>query len=115
MGGSPVAAHEASDDDDDAGVAVPVAGSHVESASNTIPAAPGSVTPVAEGDQERSEREAPAEAAPAAAAEAKKEAAPAAAGVEAMAVTVVRDVEMGLDVSSSDQGGNKPSWFTPKR
>lgn len=67
MGGSPVAAQEASDDDA-ARVVVPVAGSHVESASNPLPAAPGSVTPVAEGDQEHSKREAPAEAAPAAAA-----------------------------------------------
>uniref|UniRef100_K3Y5Z8 Major facilitator superfamily (MFS) profile domain-containing protein n=1 Tax=Setaria italica TaxID=4555 RepID=K3Y5Z8_SETIT len=115
MGGSPVAAQEASDDDA-ARVVVPVAGSHVESASNPLPAAPGSVTPVAEGDQEHSKREAPAAAAAAASVEAKKEAAPAAAaGVEAMAVTVVRDVETGLAASTSDQGGDKPSWFTPKR
>ncbi|NP_001335856.1 uncharacterized protein LOC100193205 isoform 1 [Zea mays] len=32
-----------------------------------------------------------------------------------MAVTVVRDVETGLDTSTSDQDGDKPSWFTPKR
>ncbi|ONM58291.1 RNA-binding (RRM/RBD/RNP motifs) family protein [Zea mays] len=31
-----------------------------------------------------------------------------------MAVTVVRDVETGLDTSTSDQDGDKPSWFTPK-
>jgi hypothetical protein len=50
--------------------------------------------------------------------EPKQEAA-AAAGVQAMAVTVVRDVETGLDASTSDRdgdgAGDKPSWFTPKR
>ncbi|AQK44964.1 Probable sphingolipid transporter spinster homolog 2-like [Zea mays] len=35
-----------------------------------------------------------------------------------MAVTVVRDVETGLDASTSDRdgdAGDNPSWFTPKR
>eukprot|EP00267_Zea_mays_P027760 XP_008656953.2 G-rich sequence factor 1 isoform X1 [Zea mays] len=32
-----------------------------------------------------------------------------------MAVTVVRDVETGLDTSTNDRDGDKPSWFTPKR
>ncbi|CAO2035840.1 unnamed protein product [Urochloa humidicola] len=124
MGGSPVAAQEACDDAG-ARVVVVAAGSPVESASEPLPP-PGSATPAAEGEQERSEG--PAEAAPeelkqqqqeapaAAPVEAKQQAAaPAAAGVQAMAVTVVRDVEAGLDASSSDQGGDKPSWFTPKR
>ena len=116
MGGSPVAAQEASDDDA-ARVVVRVAGSHVDSASNPLPP-PGSATSAAEGDQEHAKPEAPAEAAAAAApVEAKQEAATAAAaaGVQAMAVTVVRDVEAGPDASTSGQGGDKPSWFTPKR
>ncbi|KAK3144196.1 hypothetical protein QOZ80_4AG0309950 [Eleusine coracana subsp. coracana] len=38
------------------------------------------------------------------------------AGLQAMAVTVVRDVETGVDTSTSDgAAGEKPSWFTPKR
>ena len=116
MGGSPVAAQEASDDDD-ARVVVLAAGSPVESASNPLPPA----TSAAEAGQEDSKREAPAEAASkelkqeAAPVEAKQGVAAAAAGVQAMAVTVVRDVETGLGASTSDQGGEKPSWFTPKR
>jgi MFS transporter, Spinster family, sphingosine-1-phosphate transporter len=116
MGGSPVAAQEASDDDA-ARVVVRVAGSHVDSASNPLPP-PGSATPAAEGEQEHTKPEAPAEAAAPAPVEAKQEAATAAAaaaGVQAMAVTVVRDVEAGRVASTSDQGGDKPSWFTPKR
>jgi MFS transporter, Spinster family, sphingosine-1-phosphate transporter len=42
-------------------------------------------------------------------------AAAAAGGVQAMAVTVVRDIETGLDTSTSDRDDDKPSWFTPKR
>ncbi|CAL5026343.1 unnamed protein product [Urochloa decumbens] len=123
MGESPVAAQEASDDAHaNARVVVVAAGSPVESASEPLPP-PGSATPAAEADQEDSKREASAEAAPeelkqeaAAPVEAKQEAAAGAAtGVQAMAVTVVRDVEAGLDASTSDQGGDKPSWFTPKR
>ena len=113
MGGSPVAAQEASDD----AAAARVVGSHVDSASNPLPP-PGSATSAAEGDQEHAKPEAPAEAASAQApVEAKQEAATAAAaaGVQAMAVTVVRDVEAGPDASTSGQGGDKPSWFTPKR
>ncbi|KAG2567561.1 hypothetical protein PVAP13_7NG333100 [Panicum virgatum] len=117
MGGSPVAAQEASDDDA-ARVVVRIAGSHVDSASNPLPP-PGSATFAAEGEQEHAKPEAPAEAASAQApVEAKQEAAAAAAaaaGVQAMAVTVVRDVEAGPDASTSGQGGDKPSWFTPKR
>ncbi|GJN02291.1 hypothetical protein PR202_ga19625 [Eleusine coracana subsp. coracana] len=38
------------------------------------------------------------------------------AGLQAMAVTMVRDVETGVDTSTSDgAAGEKPSWFTPKR
>ncbi|KAF8704064.1 hypothetical protein HU200_031550 [Digitaria exilis] len=102
MGGSPVAAQEASDDGARV-VVVAAAGSPVESASNPIPP-PASAE---EGGQEQSKPEARAEEAP----EAKQEA----AGVQAMAVTVVRDLEAGPEASSSDQGGEKPSWFTPKR
>nr|CAB3485187.1 unnamed protein product [Digitaria exilis] len=113
MGGSPVAAQEASDDGARV-VVVAAAGSPVESASNPIPP-PASAE---EGGQEQSKPEARAEEAPeelkqaaAAPVEAKQEA----AGVQAMAVTVVRDLEAGPEASSSDQGGEKPSWFTPKR
>ncbi|XP_062184094.1 probable sphingolipid transporter spinster homolog 2 [Phragmites australis] len=125
MGGSPDAA--AQDASDDARVVVVVAGSPVESTSDPVPppaAASAAAIPAAEG-----KRESPAAAAEAkqeAAAEAEaalvesKQAAATAAGVQAMAVTVVRDVETGPDASTSDRGGGggageKPSWFTPKR
>jgi MFS transporter, Spinster family, sphingosine-1-phosphate transporter len=35
-------------------------------------------------------------------------------GVQAMVVTVVRDVETGVDTSGGATG-EKSSWFTPKR
>nr|CAB3487704.1 unnamed protein product [Digitaria exilis] len=118
MGGSPVAAQEASDDDGARVVVVAAAGSPVESASNPIPP-PASAE---EGGQEQSKPEARAEEAPeelkqaaAAAAAAPVEAKQEAAGVQAMAVTVARDLEAGPEASGSDQGGEKPSWFTPKR
>ena len=40
---------------------------------------------------------------------------PAAAGVQAMAVTLARDVETGPEASTSGSAEEKPSWFTPKR
>lgn len=114
MGGSPVAAVKDASDDG-ARVVVLVAGSPVESASGPLP------LPAADGNQEADDlkrEEAAAETKQeAAAAEAKQEAA--AAGVQAMAVTIVRDVETGLEASTSHRGGGgageKPSWFTPKR
>ncbi|XP_006652538.2 probable sphingolipid transporter spinster homolog 2 [Oryza brachyantha] len=52
----------------------------------------------------------------AAAAECKQEEAAATTGLQAMAVTVARDVETGgLDASTSGAADEKPSWFTPKR
>uniref|UniRef100_A0ACD5USL8 Uncharacterized protein n=1 Tax=Avena sativa TaxID=4498 RepID=A0ACD5USL8_AVESA len=68
----------------------------------------------------------PASVAPADAAEAKRELPPealaveskqqqAAAGVQAMAVTLVRDVETGPGATTSGSPEEKPSWFTPKR
>ncbi|VAH34391.1 unnamed protein product [Triticum turgidum subsp. durum] len=39
----------------------------------------------------------------------------AAAAAQAMAVTVVRDVEAGPEASTSGVADEKPSWFTPKR
>ena len=106
MGGSPVAAVQDASDDADARVVVLVAGSPVDSASDSLPP-PVAATPAAEAKQEPEEPKQEAEAAAAA------------AGVQAMAVTVVRDVETGLDASTSDRdgdgAGDKPSWFTPKR
>jgi len=105
MGGSPVAAVQDASDDADARVVVLVAGSPVDSASDSLPP-PVAATPAAEAKQEPEEPKQEATAA-------------AAAGVQAMAVTVVRDVETGLDASTSDRdgdgAGDKPSWFTPKR
>jgi MFS transporter, Spinster family, sphingosine-1-phosphate transporter len=79
-----------------------VAGSRpVESASGSPPS-PVAATPAAETEEPKQEEAAAA----------------AAAGVQAMAVTVVRDVETGLDASTSDRdgdAGDNPSWFTPKR
>jgi len=106
MGGSPVAAVQDASDDADARVVVLVAGSPVDSASDSLPPPPVAATPAAEAKQEPEEPKQEATAA-------------AAAGVQAMAVTVVRDVETGLDASTSDRdgdgAGDKPSWFTPKR
>jgi hypothetical protein len=87
MGGSDAATTEARDD---AQVVVVVA-----EAKRELPAA------------------APAEAV---AVEGKQDAAAAtAAGVQAMAVTLVRDVETGPEASTSGAAEEKPSWFTPKR
>ncbi|KQJ83683.1 probable sphingolipid transporter spinster homolog 2 [Brachypodium distachyon] len=75
-------------------------------------------TPSASAPAEAAEakREFPAEAAEA---EGKQQQAAAAAaattGVQAMAVTVVRDVETGPEASTSGSAEEKPSWFTPKR
>lgn len=111
MGGSPVAAVQDASDDADARVVVLVAGSPVDSASDSLPPPPVAATPAAEAKQEPVPVLGPEEP--------KQEAAAAAAGVQAMAVTVVRDVETGLDASTSDRdgdgAGDKPSWFTPKR
>jgi len=99
MGGSPVAAVQDASDDADARVVVLVAGSPVDSASDSLPP-PVAATPAAEAKQEPEEPKQEATAA-------------AAAGVQAMAVTVVRDVETGLDASTSDRdgdgAGDKPS------
>ncbi|PWZ40934.1 putative sphingolipid transporter spinster 2 [Zea mays] len=101
-GGSPVAAVQDASDDG-ARVVVLVAGSPVDSASDSLPPAVAATpAPAAEAKQESvSETEETKQAA--------------AGGVQAMAVTVVRDVETGLDASTSDRDGDKPSWFTPKR
>jgi hypothetical protein len=111
MGGSPVAAVQDASDDADARVVVLVAGSPVDSASDSLPPPPVAATPTAEAKQEPVPVLGPEEP--------KQEAAAAAAGVQDMAVTVVRDVETGLDASTSDRdgdgAGDKPSWFTPKR
>jgi len=112
MGGSPVAAVQDASDDADARVVVLVAGSPVDSASDSLPP-PVAATPAAEAKQEPVPVLGPEEP------KQEAEAAAAAAGVQAMAVTVVRDVETGLDASTSDRdgdgAGDKPSWFTPKR
>ncbi|KAL6651074.1 hypothetical protein ACP70R_009999 [Stipagrostis hirtigluma subsp. patula] len=118
MGGSPGATRDASDG---ARVVVVVAASPVESASDPLPTPPAT-TPAAEGKREpeaaaaavtavgaKQEAAAPAGAAPV---EAKQQAA---AGVQAMAVTVARDVETGMDATTSGGADEKPSWFTPKR
>ncbi|XP_066343280.1 probable sphingolipid transporter spinster homolog 2 isoform X1 [Miscanthus floridulus] len=113
MGGSPVAAVQDASDDADAWVVVLVAGSPVDSASDSLPPPPVAATPAAEAKQEPVPVLGPEEP------KQEAEAAAAAAGVQAMAVTVVRDVETGLDASTSDRdgdgAGDKPSWFTPKR
>ncbi|XP_066343330.1 probable sphingolipid transporter spinster homolog 2 [Miscanthus floridulus] len=113
MGGSPVAAVQDASDDADARVVVRVAGSPVDSASDSLPPPPVAATPAAEAKQEPVPVLGPEEP------KQEAEAAAAAAGVQAMAVTVVRDVETGLDASTSDRdgdgAGDKPSWFTPKR
>lgn len=81
---------------------VVVVGAPVEdSTSDPLPPPPPPAEAAAEAKREPSE----------AAVEGKQEAA---AGVQAMAVTVVRDVETGLDASTSG-AAEKPSWFTPKR
>lgn len=76
---------------------------------------PAPPPPVAEGKPElpaaaqveQKQQQQPAPAAPVGAKQ---------AGVQAMAVTVVRDVETGVDTSTGDgAAGEKPSWFTPKR
>lgn len=99
---------------DDAQVVVvvgsPVDGSPSPSDPPLAASAPAS-TPPAEAE---AKRELPA-AAPSEtlAVEGKQEAAAAAA--QAMAVTVVRDVETGPEASTSGVADEKPSWFTPKR
>jgi MFS transporter, Spinster family, sphingosine-1-phosphate transporter len=102
MGGSPEDAQA-----DAQRVVVVAAGSPVADSAPPPPPAPA-----AEGKPEWKEvpqketAPAPAKASPV---EAKQ-------GVQAMAVTVVRDVETGVDTSTSDgAAGEKPSWFTPKR
>uniref|UniRef100_A0A0D9W7C8 Major facilitator superfamily (MFS) profile domain-containing protein n=1 Tax=Leersia perrieri TaxID=77586 RepID=A0A0D9W7C8_9ORYZ len=104
MGGSDVTTTQGSDD---ARVAVVVVGAPVndESASVSGPAPrEAAATPAVTTT--------PGE-------ESKQEAAAAAAtttGLQAMAVTVARDIEAGVqDASTSGAAGEKPSWFTPKR
>jgi MFS transporter, Spinster family, sphingosine-1-phosphate transporter len=101
MGVSPQDAQE-----DAQRVVVLVAGSPVDDPAATppIPAAEGK--PVEPKQQQQQAAPAPAHAAPV---EPKQ-------GLQAMAVTVVRDVETGVDTSASAAAaGEKPSWFTPKR
>jgi MFS transporter, Spinster family, sphingosine-1-phosphate transporter len=98
MGVSPQDAQE-----DAQRVVVLVAGSPVDDPAATPP------IPAAEGkpvEPKQQAAPAPAHAAPV---EPKQ-------GLQAMAVTVVRDVETGVDTSASAAAaGEKPSWFTPKR
>ncbi|KAL6903725.1 hypothetical protein ACP4OV_004538 [Aristida adscensionis] len=118
MGGSPDATRDSSDA---ARVVVVVAGSPLEPPSDPLPppAAPSpAATPAAAGGNREAEAAAAAaagkqEGAVAATAGEAKQAA--AAGVQAMAVTVVRDVEVGLEATTSGGSDEKPSWFTPKR
>jgi MFS transporter, Spinster family, sphingosine-1-phosphate transporter len=101
MGVSPQDAQE-----DAQRVVVLVAGSPVDDpAATPIPAAEGK--PVEPKQQQQQQAApAPAHAAPV---EPKQ-------GLQAMAVTVVRDVETGVDTSASAAAaGEKPSWFTSKR
>jgi MFS transporter, Spinster family, sphingosine-1-phosphate transporter len=96
MGVSPQDAQE-----DAQRVVVLVAGSPVDDPAATPP------IPAAEGkpvEPKQQAAPAPAHAAPV---EPKQ-------GLQAMAVTVVRDVETGVDTSAA-AAGEKPSWFTPKR
>jgi hypothetical protein len=74
-----------------------------------LPPAPTQPAEAAEAKRELSAA-VPAEAV---AVEGKQDAA--AAGVQAMAVTLVRDVETGPEASTSGSAEEKPSWFTPKR
>ncbi|GJN26976.1 hypothetical protein PR202_gb14946 [Eleusine coracana subsp. coracana] len=72
-----------------------------------LPAAAAAAAAQVERKEQQGAAPAPAEASPV---EGKQ------AGLQAMAVTVVRDVETGVDTSTSDGvAGEKPSWFTPKR
>ncbi|TVU15139.1 hypothetical protein EJB05_38644 [Eragrostis curvula] len=104
MGGSPDAAQDAQR------VVVVVAGSPVVDPDSAPPPPP--LAPPAEGKPELPAVEPKQEAAAAG----EVEPAEAKQGVQAMAVTVVRDVEAGADPSSSNGGAaEKPSWFTPKR
>ncbi|KAM0896278.1 hypothetical protein ACQ4PT_023292 [Festuca glaucescens] len=100
MGGSDAATTDARDD-------AQVVGSPVgDSPSDPAPLPPAEA---AEAKRELSAA-APAEAL---AVEGKQEAA--GAGVQAMAVTLARDVETGPEASTSGSAEEKPSWFTPKR
>uniref|UniRef100_A0A0D9W7C5 Major facilitator superfamily (MFS) profile domain-containing protein n=1 Tax=Leersia perrieri TaxID=77586 RepID=A0A0D9W7C5_9ORYZ len=93
MGGSDVTTTQGSDD---ARVAVVVVGAPVNDESASV-----------SGPAPREAAATPAEAAAAAATT---------TGLQAMAVTVARDIEAGVqDASTSGAAGEKPSWFTPKR
>lgn len=113
MGGSDAATHDARDDV--AQQVVVVAGSPVADSPSdplaTAPLPPASVSPAeaAEAKRELSSG-VPPEAA--VAVEGKRQEAVA---VQAMAVTLVRDVETGAEASTSGSPDEKPSWFTPKR
>uniref|UniRef100_A0A0E0I4A7 Major facilitator superfamily (MFS) profile domain-containing protein n=1 Tax=Oryza nivara TaxID=4536 RepID=A0A0E0I4A7_ORYNI len=116
MGGS----EEVAQGSDGARVAVVVVGAPVgDDSAAPPPAAAAGAAPAVTPGEEAAKREsllAAAAAAAAAAAECKQEAAAAATGLQAMAVTVARDVEAGgLDASTSGAADEKPSWFTPKR
>ncbi|KAM0923588.1 hypothetical protein ACQ4PT_005429 [Festuca glaucescens] len=103
MGGSDAATTDARDD---AQVVVVVGSPVGDSPSDPAPLPPAEA---AEAKRELSAA-APAEAL---AVEGKQEAA--GAGVQAMAVTLARDVETGPEASTSGSAEEKPSWFTPKR
>ncbi|XP_047062453.1 probable sphingolipid transporter spinster homolog 2 [Lolium rigidum] len=117
MGGSDAATTHARDD---AQVVVVVVGSPVAADSTSDPPAPPpqAPTPPAEAAEPKRDLSAAAAAAapaePVVAVEGKQEAA-AGAGVQAMAVTLARDVETGPEASTSGSAEDKPSWFTPKR
>jgi MFS transporter, Spinster family, sphingosine-1-phosphate transporter len=98
MGGSPQAAQE----EEAQRVVVLVAGSPLDDPAATPP------IPSAEGKPVGPKQQAAPAPADAALVEPKQ-------GLQAMAVTVARDVETGVDTSTSAAAGEKPSWFTPKR
>ncbi|KAM0923762.1 hypothetical protein ACQ4PT_005295 [Festuca glaucescens] len=113
MGGSDAATTHARDD----AQVVVVLGSPVADDSTSDPPAPPPPAPTPPAEAAEPKRDLSA-AAPAqtVAVEGKQEAAASAgAGVQAMAVTLVRDVETGPEASTSASAEDKPSWFTPKR
>ncbi|EEE61370.1 hypothetical protein OsJ_15524 [Oryza sativa Japonica Group] len=114
MGGS----EEVAQGSDGARVAVVVVGAPVgdDSAAPPPAAAAGAAPAVTPGEEAAKRESLLAAAAAAAAAECKQEAAAAATGLQAMAVTVARDVEAGgLDASTSGAADEKPFVVHPLR
>ncbi|KAM3388312.1 hypothetical protein ACQJBY_010844 [Aegilops geniculata] len=110
---------------DDAQVVV-VVGSPVDGSPSPSPSpspadpplaasAPASTPPAAEAEAKRDLPAAAAAAAPAENLVVEGKQVEAAAAAQAMAVTVVRDIEAGPEASTSGFAEEKPSWFTPKR